>query len=248
MPERVAVVMAAGQGTRMKSELPKVLVPVCGRAMIHYVLDALAEAGVTRTVVVVGYREELVRQELADRQGVEFALQSEQNGTGHAVMMCREALAEHDGPVCVVAGDSPMMRAGSLSALLDEFDRSRPACLLGSAHKDDPTGLGRVVRDESGDFVAIVEEKDATGAQRQITEVNLSCYVFNNRDLFFALDRLTSDNAQSEYYITDCPDILKRDGRVVRALDVLKPSEALSINTMDELAIVERAMQDAGQH
>jgi bifunctional UDP-N-acetylglucosamine pyrophosphorylase/glucosamine-1-phosphate N-acetyltransferase/UDP-N-acetylglucosamine pyrophosphorylase len=228
----------------MKSDLPKVLVPVCGRAMIQYVLDALAKAGVTRTVVVVGYRADLVRGELADREGVEFADQVEQLGTGHAVMTCREALADHDGPVCVVAGDSPMMRAESLRALLDEFDRSRPACLMGTAHKDDPSGLGRVIRDAAGEFVAIVEEKDATDAQREITEVNLSCYVFNNEDLFFALDRLTSDNAQREYYITDCPDILKRNGRVVRALAVLGPTEALSINTMDELAVVERAMQD----
>jgi bifunctional UDP-N-acetylglucosamine pyrophosphorylase/glucosamine-1-phosphate N-acetyltransferase/UDP-N-acetylglucosamine pyrophosphorylase len=248
MGDRVAVVMAAGQGTRMKSDLPKVLIPVCGRAMIHYVLDALNAAGVGRVVVVVGYRADLVRKELADLQGVEFADQTEQRGTGHAVMMCRDALANHDGPVCVVAGDSPMMRADSLLALLDEFDRSRPACLLGTAHKDDPTGLGRVVRDSAGDFVAIVEEKDAPEEQRKITEVNLSCYVFNNKDLFFALDRLTSDNAQHEYYITDCPDILKREGRSVRALDVLKPSEALSINTMDELAIVQRAMQDAARN
>ncbi|MCA9099885.1 MAG: NTP transferase domain-containing protein [Planctomycetales bacterium] len=243
MAERVAVVMAAGKGTRMKSDLPKVLVPVVGRPMIHYVLDALTAAGVSRMVVVVGYRAELVRDELAGRAGVEFADQTEQLGTGHAVMMCREALVGHDGPVCVVAGDSPMMRADSLAALLDEFDRSTPACLLGTADKDDPTGLGRVVRDAAGNFAAIVEEKDASDEQRRITEVNLSCYVFNNRDLFFALDRLTTDNVQREYYITDCPAILLESGRSVQALKVLKPTEALSINTMEELAIVEQAMR-----
>ena len=238
--------MAAGKGVRMKSELPKVLVPVCGRPMIDYVLDALAAAGVERTIVVVGYRADDVRQALSGRKSVEFALQAEQLGTGHAVMCAKEALRGREGAALVAAGDSPMMQSDSIRSLLDEFDRSYPACLLGTGTKDDPRGLGRVVRDAAGNFCGIVEEKDATNEQKQIREVNLSCYVFNIPDLLEALDRIRPDNAQGEYYVTDCPGVLLAAGRDVRAMNVLKPCESLSINNMDELAAVEAAMRDMG--
>jgi UDP-N-acetylglucosamine diphosphorylase/glucosamine-1-phosphate N-acetyltransferase len=246
--EHVAVVMAAGKGTRMESDLPKVLVPVCGRPMIHYVLDALAAAGVGRTIVVVGYRAADVRKELAPRPGVRFALQAEQRGTGHAVMSARDELAGHDGAVLVVAGDSPLMQSESLKALLNEFDRTQPACILGTATKDNPQGLGRIVRDKNGEFAEIVEEKDANAVQKRIREVNLSCYVFNCRDLLAALGQIRSDNAQQEYYITDCPAVLLAAGRPVRALNVLKPCEALSINNRDELAAVEQEMGRMGMN
>lgn len=244
MSKKIAVVMAAGKGTRMKSELPKVLIPVCGRPMIEYAIDALATAGVDEIIVVVGYRADDVKQALAQRKQVKFALQAEQLGTGHAVMMCRDNLKGHDGAVLVVAGDSPMMRPDSLAALLAEYDRSRPACILGTGYKDDPTGLGRVVRDDKRNFQAIVEEKDASPEIKQVREVNLSCYVFHGPDLLAALDQIRADNAQREYYLTDCPGALKRAGKDVRALDVLKPSESLSINTMAELAVVEEALRN----
>lgn len=249
MTKRMAIVLAAGKGTRMKSDLPKVLCEVQGRPMVAYVLDALAEAGVERVVVVIGYRGELVQAALADRPAVpwpavEFAVQSEQLGTGHAVMMCREALASHQGPVAIVTGDSPLTQASSLSALFDEFDRSQPACILGTLLKQDPTGLGRILRDESGEFVGIVEEKDATPAQRAIQEVNMSTYVFDAELLLETLDQLGCDNQQQEYYITDCPGILKRQQRDVRALPVLKACEALSVNTVEDLAEVERALRE----
>ena len=244
MSNRVAIVLAAGKGTRMMSELPKVLVPVLGRPMLDYVLDALADCGVVRTLVVVGYRKELVEQTIAQRPNTTPVTQSPQLGTGHAVMMCREQLAGFDGPVLIVTGDSPLIQRDSVTQLLAEFDRTRPACLLGTAHKDDPVGLGRIVRDAAGNFAAIVEEKDATDDQRRITEVNMSCYIFNCRDLCYALDHLRADNRQKEYYLTDCPGILKAAGRDVRALPVLKPIETLSINTFDELAAVEQALRE----
>ncbi|MEX0678740.1 MAG: NTP transferase domain-containing protein [Pirellulales bacterium] len=246
MSATLAVVMAAGKGTRMKSELPKVLVPVCGRPMIDYVLDALETAGIDQTVVVVGYRADDVRQALAARRNVAFALQAEQHGTGHAVMCAREFLARHDGPVLVVAGDSPMMQSDSLARLLAEFERFRPACILGTATKEDASGLGRVVRDKNGNFAAIAEEKDATPEQKRIREVNLSCYVFNGADLLAALEGIRAENAQGEYYVTDCPGVLLAAGKDVRALNVLKPCEALSINNREELAAVEDAMREMG--
>ena len=239
----VAVVMAAGKGTRMKSELPKVLIEVCGRPMIFYALEALRRAGVDRLLVVVGYRSDLVRETLRNERDVTFCEQREQLGTGHAVIMCREELAGYDGPVMVVAGDSPLMQSESIAALLAEFQRDRPACILGTGYRDHPVGLGRIVRDANRRFLGIVEEKDATDEQRQIREVNLSCYVFDAVELLWSLQRLENRNAQGEYYITDCPAILLGAGKVVRALDVLKPCEALSINTPEELAAVEEYLR-----
>jgi len=230
----------------MKSDLPKVLCQVCGRAMIHFVLDALEAAGVERKVVVVGYRADDVRRELSGRQHVAFAEQKEQLGTGHAVMMCREELADHRGAVLVLAGDSPLAQQDSLAAVLAEFQRGHPACVLGTLHKADPRGLGRIVRDASGTFVGIVEEKDATEEQKRVTEVNMSTYVFDCRELLHALDRIDNQNRQREYYLTDCPSILSREGKDVRAVPVLKPCEALSINTVEELKIVEAEMRKMG--
>lgn len=226
----------------MKSELPKVLVPVAGRPMVRYVIDALRSAGVDRIVVVVGYRADLVRTELAGIPGIEFADQTEQLGTGHAVMMCREQLASHDGPVVVVAGDSPMLQADSVATLLAEATSRQLACLLGTVRRDNPTGYGRIIRNSAGDFTGIVEEKDATPEQRAIQEINVSTYVFNAKDLLAALDQLRADNSQREYYITDCPAILLAAGKQVAALNVLKPREALSINSPEELAQVEKVM------
>lgn len=241
----MAIVLAAGKGTRMKSELPKVLVPVAGRPMIRYVIDALRSAGVERIVVVVGYRADLVRAELAGLPGVEFADQTEQLGTGHAVMMCRQQLAAHDGPVVVVAGDSPMLQADSVAALIAESTARQAACLLGTVRRDDPTGYGRIIRNAAGDFTGIVEEKDATPEQRAVNEVNVSTYVFSASELLSALDQLRADNSQREYYITDCPAILLAAGKPVAALKVLKPREALSINSPEELAQVEKVMSGA---
>lgn len=237
-----AVVLAAGMGTRMKSDLPKVLCPVLGRPMIEYVLDALAAAGVERVIAVIGYRADDVRVALAQRTGLEFVLQTERLGTGHAVKMAREKLAGVTGPVVIVAGDSPMLQTASVAKLLASFQAERPACLLGTLHKENPHGLGRIVRDAEGNFARIVEEKDASEAERQLTEVNMSTYVFDAPQLLRALDLLKNENRQGEYYLTDCPAILLGEGKRVAALPVLDPCEALSINTPEELAAVEQQM------
>lgn len=244
--EPIAVVLAAGKGTRMKSELPKVLFPVLGRAMIHWVLDALNVAGIQRTIVVVGYRADDVRRELAGRRGVSFALQAEQLGTGHAVEMCREQLHGHAGPVLVVAGDSPLIQSASIRKLLQEFHSRGLACLLGTLVKDDPSGLGRIVRNAAGDFTRIVEHKDASLTERTIKEVNMSTYLFQAEDLLWALSKLENRNAQGEFYLTDCPQILKEAQRNVDAVAVLAACESLSINTIDELSIVEAKMRELG--
>lgn len=246
MSQPLAIVLAAGKGTRMKSDRPKVLAEALGRPLIEFVLDGLTAAGVGRILVVIGYRAELVREILAPRRGLEFVEQTEQLGTGHAVQVCRDHLQGHDGAVLIVAGDSPLLQSDSIGQLLDVFRRERPACILGTLRKPDPAGLGRIVRDAAGRFAGIVEEKDATAEQRQVTEVNMSTYVFDCRELLHALSQLGNENRQREYYLTDCPGILLREGKDVRALPILKACESLSVNTVDELQIVEAEMLRLG--
>ena len=246
MTHPIAVVLAAGMGTRMKSDLPKVLCRVLGRPMIEFVLDALEKAGIRHVIAVVGYKADDVEAALASRNNIDYVLQTERLGTGHAVKMARDKLVGHTGPVVIVAGDSPLLQAASLEKLLDHFARQRPACLLGTLHKANPAGLGRIVRDGQGAFAGIVEEKDATPEQRQITEVNMSTYVFDGPQLLHALDQLKNDNRQREFYLTDCPGILRGEGKLVQALPVLQPCEALSINTVEELAQVEAEMRKLG--
>ena len=246
----LAIVLAAGKGTRMKSELPKVLYPICGRPMIDYVLDALVEAGVERIVVVVGYEAQMVRDHLAQRKAslgkgrdgvdrLDFVTQTELLGTGHAVTFARKFFEHFDGPVFITAGDGPLIRATSIRKLIDRYKKTPVSCVLGSAIKENPFGLGRVLRDESGEFVGVVEEKDATDEQRKIQEVNMTYYVFRGTELAEALLKLRNTNVQKEYYLTDVPGILLSLGRRVLAMPVLDPTESLAVNTVAEAEIVE---------
>lgn len=239
----VAIVMAAGKGTRMKSDLPKVLVPVLGRPMIEYVLDALEKAGIARILVVVGYKADDVKAALQHRDSVEFVMQGEPMGTGHAVKSCVPHLEGHDGPVVVVTGDSPLTQEASLRVLLQEFERFHCSCLLGSGYADNPFGLGRIVRNADKRFLKIVEEKDATAEEKAITEVNLSTYVFNCKDLVDFLGHMEPSPVTGEYYVTDAASYLLSKGKDVHALDVLQACESFTINTQEELLRAEDEMR-----
>jgi bifunctional UDP-N-acetylglucosamine pyrophosphorylase/glucosamine-1-phosphate N-acetyltransferase/UDP-N-acetylglucosamine pyrophosphorylase len=245
----LAVILAAGRGTRMGSELPKVLAEAAGKPLVRWVLDALAQAGITDRIVVVGYRAELVEAALADVPGVSFARQAQQRGTGDAVAAAAEQIASRVAapggphrPVVIVCGDSPMLRPESIRGLLHQFAARPTACLLGTALATDPSGLGRIVRDAAGRFVKIVEEKDATAAQRGIQEVNMSTYVFAAADLLQALQQLNTANASGEYYLTDCPGLLLASGRPVDAVACLDQSETLSVNNPAQLNAVAEAL------
>ncbi|MDB5390506.1 MAG: glmU [Planctomycetaceae bacterium] len=239
----VAVVLAAGKSTRMKSSIPKVLHPVCGRPMIEHVLDSARKAGVQRIVVIVGYAADQVRAALSGQPDVEFALQAEQKGTGHAVMMCREALQGHTGSVLILTGDAPLMRAESFLGLLEDQRLAHAACVIGTARTENNFGLGRIVRDADGFFQKIVEEKDASPDEKLITEINVGCYVFDGPQLLVSLDEIRPNNKQGEYYLTDCCGILKQQGQTVVASCRLDISEALGVNTRQQLAEVTQYMQ-----
>ncbi len=244
---RKAIVLAAGKGTRMKSDLPKVLFPVCGKPMINYVLDALDAAKIDEILVVVGYQKDLVRSEIESRKNVKFAEQKELLGTGHAVMSCRDYLEGFDGPVFIIAGDNPMLQSSSVDRLFEEFEKSGASCVLGTVYKENPFGMRRVLRDEQGNFIGVVEEKEATDEQRKIKEINISYYIFNTPDLLASLDSIRNNNAQKEYYITDVPKILLDAGKKILALPVLKEIECLGVNTQADVAEVEKAIQASAQ-
>lgn len=239
----VAVVLAAGKGTRMKSDLPKVLHEVCGKTMVEHVFEAIREAGVKRIVCVIGHQADLVREKLAAHRDVSFALQAEQKGTGHAVRMAADTLADHDGPVLVLAGDTPLLRSGSLIGLLNELQSKNAVAVIGTAITENNAGLGRVVRDASGNFERIVEEKDATPEQKLIQEINTGCYAFDSRSLFAALSEVKPLNSQGEYYLTDCPAIMKAKGLNVAAAATFDIHEAMGVNTREQLAEVEAVLK-----
>lgn len=243
MSAPAAVILAAGKSTRMKSELPKVLHPILGRPMIDYVLDAARSAGCEKIVVIVGHKAEEVKAALSHHPDVEFALQADQKGTGHAVMMSADNLAEHDGPVLVLAGDTPLLKGSSLSRLLEVQQQQNAACVVGTAITEANEGLGRIVRDTNGSFLRIVEQKDATPEEAAILEINTGCFAFDGRQLFKALNQVRPNNNQAEYYLTDCAEILLKDGETVLAETAFTIQEALGVNTQEQLAEVADILQ-----
>jgi UDP-N-acetylglucosamine diphosphorylase/glucosamine-1-phosphate N-acetyltransferase len=256
-PERPirAIVLAAGKGTRMGSDLPKVMHEIAGEPMVRHVVRACVDAGCDRVVVVVGYGQQLVRQALADFPQVQFAVQDEQFGTGHAVRCAQphfETDRETDGSiedsdVFVLCGDGPLIRTETLMVLLDRHraggSQQSAAATLATSVIADPTGYGRVVRDEAGQFVEIVEHKVATPEQLAICEVNPSYYCFQSDRLFWALERVQRNETSGEYYVTDAPRILLEAGLRVEVVDAVPPEDVLSINTIEELARVDEVFQ-----
>ena len=239
-----AILLAAGKGTRMRSDLPKVVHKVCGKPMVWWVVRACRDAGVSRVVVVVGYEGQLVRDALAGEPGVEFVEQREQLGTGHAAKMASPLFeGRGDVDVFVLAGDGPLIRGATLRELLRVHRRDRASATLATAVLPDPTGYGRVVRDAAGGFHAIVEQKDASPAQLALREVNPSYYCFKAGELFDTLAQVRNDNKQGEYYLTDVPGLLKARGRTVTVVDAVPPQDVLSINTPEQLAEVEAVLR-----
>jgi len=237
-----AVVLAAGMGKRMKSDLAKVLHPVVGRPLLAHVLDALDELGLGRTVVVIGHQREKVQAAFAGRNGIQWAIQAEQRGTGHAYMMAEPVLGDFHGTVLVLPGDTPLLTARTLENLLDRHARSGAKVTVLSMRLDDPKGYGRIVRTRDGEGIErIVEEKDATPAEKAIDEVNSAMYAFDHAALQGVLSSLTANNAQGEYYLTDTVSLLQAKGAKAAVWCVEDARELLGINTVDQLAEAEAA-------
>ncbi|MEX2673040.1 MAG: NTP transferase domain-containing protein [Phycisphaeraceae bacterium] len=240
-----AIIMAAGKGTRMNSDLPKVLHPVADRAMVQWVVDACEAAGSRRQIMIVGHGREQVEAELAGRDSCVFVEQREQLGTGHAVMQAGPLYKEDadDVDVLVLAGDGPLIRPSTLEQLLKRHRENDAAATIATATLEDATGYGRIVRDAAGGFERIVEEKDATDAEKNLREVNPSYYCFRAADLFAALDQTNNDNAKGEYYLTDVLGILIKQGRTVEVIEAVPAEDVLSINTPVQQAEVDAILR-----
>ncbi len=233
-----AIVLAAGRGKRMGGDLPKVLHDLSGRPLISYALQNVRDAGAETVVVVVGYRRELVQEALAD-EGVSFAVQTEQRGTGHALLAARDHL-RGEGEVLVVYGDMPLLTGRTLLRLRDRRQETDAAAVALTITLESPPDFGRIVRDESGGVVGVVEVRDATPEQLAIREVNVGAYCFSRRHLLPALERLRADNAQGEYYLTDVLGILVADGLRVETVPTEDLEETLGINDIPHLAFAEK--------
>jgi bifunctional UDP-N-acetylglucosamine pyrophosphorylase/glucosamine-1-phosphate N-acetyltransferase len=242
-----AIVLAAGMGKRMRSDMAKVLHPVRGRPMLDHVLDAVRGAGVGRIVVVIGHQAERVRAAMAGR-GVEFALQAEQLGTGHAVRQAEPLLGQAGGTVFVLCGDTPLLTSGTLRDLYETHRSTGAAATVLTAELEDPSGYGRVVRGPDGAVLRIVEHKDADPVERRGREINSGLFAFETAELFAALAEVRADNRQGEFYLTDTLEILRRRGRRVSAQRCRDPREVLGVNTVEQLAEVEEIMQERLRH
>jgi bifunctional UDP-N-acetylglucosamine pyrophosphorylase/glucosamine-1-phosphate N-acetyltransferase len=232
-----AIILAAGKGTRMTSDLPKVLHTVQGRPMLSHVIDSVRAACDGGIYVVVGYKAAEV-EEACGGEGVHFVLQEEQ-----LVMQCQRALAGFSGTVVVLNGDVPCLRPQTIRQFSDYHHNEGAAATVLSARLKDPFGYGRIVRDGDGALVAIVEQKDADETTRRINEINSGLFCFDKGKLFSALGAVGRNNAQNEYYLTDVIAVLKNDGEVVRAFCVEDSSEVAGVNTDAELEAIRRRME-----
>jgi len=241
MFKRYVIVLAAGKGTRMKSKLYKVLHPVCGKPMVRHVIDELKQIGADQIITVVGHGADEVKKELKDDS--EFVLQEQQLGTAHAVIQAKELLQDKEGLTLVVCGDTPLLKADTIQAMIDYHISNHSTATILTAVAEDPTGYGRVIRNEQGYVEKIVEHKDASDEEKAVKEINAGTYCFDNASLFHALQKVTNNNIQNEYYLPDVIGILKDAGQTVTAFTTNDFTEIFGINDRVALAQAEKIMQ-----
>ncbi|MCW8798020.1 MAG: sugar phosphate nucleotidyltransferase [Prosthecochloris sp.] len=233
------IVMAAGKGTRMKSDLPKVLHPAHGKPIIEYVVETSKQLSPESIVLIVGHMADEVRK-ATERFDVSCALQQPQLGTGHAVMQAELPLASFKGDILILSGDAPLITRETLSKLLDYHRKENATATVLTAELDDPTGYGRIIRDQkSNDVQRIVEQKDALPEEQRIREINSGIYVFDSTTLFSALKAIDNKNAQQEYYLTDVFAICMQQGKKISAFRTEDPDEIRGINTPEQLSEAE---------
>ena len=236
-----SVILAAGMGTRMKSKKPKVLHKVCGKPLSKWVIDASEAAGADKVCAVVGHKAETVKEVLGDV--CEFALQAEQKGTGHAVMQAIDVIKNSKGEVVILNGDTPLITAETINKAIEYHKNNGNQATVITAILDDATGYGRIVRDNDGSVLKIVEQKDASKEEKKINEVNSGMYVFDAQSLVYALDKITPNNAQGEYYLTDTLEILLSAGKKIGGYAISDNDEIRGINDRVQLNEAEKIMQ-----
>ena len=241
MANTYAVILAAGQGTRMKSKLYKVLHPVCGMPMVEHVTGNVEQLGVEKIVTVVGHGAEKVQQQLGEKS--EYALQAEQLGTAHAVQQTASLIEGLAGTTLVVCGDTPLIRPETMQALLDQHAQTQAKATILTAIADNPTGYGRILRNSAGIVEKIVEQKDASPEEQQVKEINTGTYCFDNEALFEALKLISNDNVQGEYYLPDVIEILQKQGEIVAAYATDSFDETLGVNDRVALSQAESIMR-----
>ena len=232
------IVLAAGKGKRMKSELPKVLHPILGRPMLGYVIDAVMQISPERIIVVVGYGADKIKETLSSIK-IKYALQGKQLGTGHAVRCAKEAFQDYNGKILILNGDFPLIRSETLKGFVENHKKSNAEISLLTAFLDSPEGYGRIVRNGKGDVIKIVEEKDATPKERKIKEINSGAYCVGSSFLWDVIGKIGSKNEQKEYYLPDIVNIATKSGKKVSGFIVPDSEEALGVNNREELARVE---------
>ncbi|MGI6077614.1 MAG: NTP transferase domain-containing protein [Fastidiosipilaceae bacterium] len=238
-----AVVLAAGKGTRLqseKSDLPKVMRRAAGRPLLGWVLDKISFVDPSHTVIVVGYKAEAVQSEIG--AAYQYALQEEQLGTGHAVQMAMPALANFEGPVLICYGDMPLISESTYRNLFSTHIREGNACTMLAYISDKDLGYGRIVRDDQGIFKAVVEDRDCTPEQKNITELNAGVYVFDAAWLREGLNLLQNNNAQGEYYLTDVPTWIQSQGGRIGIQGTTGEFEGIGVNTQEDLDLVNKLL------
>ena len=237
-----SIILAAGMGTRMKSDMPKVTHKVCGKELLSWVIDASVAAGADDVVAIIGHKADMVRPVIEDR--AKIAIQSEQRGTGHAVMQAKEYIRAAKDCVVVLNGDTPLVCADTIKAAVDYHKSQGNSATVITAELSDATGYGRIVRGADGSVLKIVEQKDATDSEKAIREINSGMYVFDSDALVFALDKLTPNNAQGEYYLTDTLEILRNSSKKIGGYRLEDNDEIRGINDRVQLSEAEAIMQD----
>jgi bifunctional UDP-N-acetylglucosamine pyrophosphorylase/glucosamine-1-phosphate N-acetyltransferase len=232
-----SIILAAGQGKRMKSDLPKVLHKACGKEMLIHVMDVAKEAGVTKQCVVVGHKKELVMDAISSTNAF-VAVQEEQNGTGHAVQVTKPVLEEHfskDDSVLILCGDTPCLKSENLNKFVDGYKKSTDAIHVLSTRPEDPAGYGRIVRDENGGFLEIREDKDCDENQKAIDEINTGIYVGKLGVFYDLLESVDNNNSQGEFYLTDVIELARERGLGVEAVCLGTEDEFLGVNSPGQL-------------
>lgn len=233
MRDIIAIILAAGRGTRMKSETPKVLHKILGKEIIHYVLDSVKDAGLSDVILVAGYGSALLQEAVKNEK---IVIQKELSGSGDAVATARKALKNYSGDILVVCGDTPLIRAQTIKNLIEKHRSSGASATILTAKVNDPTGYGRIARDDNGKVTGIVEQVKVNLYEEIINEINVGTYCFKAADLFVALERVKPDNKKKEIFLTDTIGIIKNKGKLVEAYLTEDPDEAIGVNARLDLA------------